>query len=244
MGCEVCSANKVYDIGLDRKVDALKNVTLSFPPGSLSVILGRSGCGKTTLLRVIAGLERLDSGTVATDRSNAAMVFQEPRLMPWLSVKANVELVIGGVENRSERAMSCLEMVGLSGFSHAMPSQLSGGMAQRVALARALSFEPTLLLMDEPFGALDYFTRRGLQEELLSIVKEKNLTTLFVTHDVEEAIALASRLVIMDDGKVVSVLEPVDGRSISAQDREDLRELILSTLGGKKQDLSALSKGD
>lgn len=243
VGCDVCSASKAYNVAPGCRVEALRNVTLSFPDGSLSVILGKSGCGKTTLLRTIAGLERPDSGSVKTDRSRVAMVFQEPRLMPWLSVRENVELVMGDADDRFERAMSCLELVGLAEFSRAMPNQLSGGMAQRVALARALSFEPKLLLMDEPFGALDYFTRKALQEELMSIVRSKKLTTLFVTHDVDEAISLASRLVVMDDGRISSVLEPVDGRSMSPQEREDLRELILKIIGGKNRDLSVLSKG-
>lgn len=243
MGCEVCSASKTYHVTPGCNVEALRDVTLSFPDGSLSVILGRSGCGKTTLLRAIAGLESPDSGAVKTDRSKVAMVFQEPRLMPWLSVRENVELVMGDFCDRSEKAMSCLELVGLSDFSMAMPNQLSGGMAQRAALARALAFEPELLLMDEPFGALDYFTRKGLQEELLSIVRSKKLTTLFVTHDVDEAISLASRLVVMDGGRISSVLESVDGRSMSPQGREDLRELILKIIGGKNRGLSVLSKG-
>lgn len=240
---EITSANKSYSVGSKGKVDALKDVTLSFPEGSLSVILGRSGCGKTTLLRVMAGLERLDSGSVKMGVGKVGMVFQEPRLMPWLSVRENVELVIGDGESRSQKAMACLHTVALSDFADAMPNQLSGGMAQRVALARALGFDPDLILLDEPFGALDYFTRKALQEELTSIVRSKKLTTLFVTHDVDEAISIGSRLIVMDGGKVVSVLESLDGRSMSPQDREDLRELILSLIGGKNRDLSVLSKG-
>ncbi|SMG47897.1 ABC transporter ATP-binding protein [Dethiosulfovibrio salsuginis] len=243
MSCEITSASKGYRLGAKGKVDALKDVTLSFPEGSLSVILGRSGCGKTTLLRVMAGLEKLDSGSVKMGSGKVGMVFQEPRLMPWLSVRENVELVIDDDQRRSQKAMACLHTVGLSDFADGMPNQLSGGMAQRVALARALGFDPDLILLDEPFGALDYFTRKALQEELTSIVRSRKLTTLFVTHDVDEAISIGSRLIVMDGGKVVSVLESLDGRSMSPQDREDLRELILSLIGGKNRDLSVLSKG-
>lgn len=242
MSCEIISASKWYRVGAKGKVDALKDVNLSFPEGSLSVILGRSGCGKTTLLRVMAGLEKLDSGSVKMGSGKVGMVFQEPRLMPWLSVRENVELVIGDGESRSQKAMACLQTVGLSDFADGMPNQLSGGMAQRVALARALGFDPDLILLDEPFGALDYFTRKALQEELTSIVRSKKLTTLFVTHDVDEAISIGSRLIVMDGGKVVSVLESLDGGK-SPQDREDLRELILNLIGGKNRDLSVLSKG-
>nr|WP_321502457.1 ATP-binding cassette domain-containing protein [uncultured Dethiosulfovibrio sp.] len=243
MSCEIISASKGYRLGAKGKVDALKDVTLSFPEGSLSVILGRSGCGKTTLLRVMAGLEKLDSGSVKMGSGKVGMVFQEPRLMPWLSVRENVELVIDDGKHRSQKTTNCLHTVGLSDFADAMPNQLSGGMAQRVALARALGFDPDLILLDEPFGALDYFTRKALQEELTSIVRSRKLTTLFVTHDVDEAISIGSRLIVMDGGKVVSVLESLDGRSMSPQDREDLRELILNLIGGKNRDLSVLSKG-
>lgn len=244
MEIELKSATRTYPVGRGKTVVALNQVDLVFPRGSFTVILGKSGCGKTTMLRLLAGLERPDGGSVVREhKSVVGMVFQEPRLMPWLSVLRNVELVLGDSGNKRERASACLDSVGLSSFLDAMPDQLSGGMAQRVALARAISFEPKILLMDEPFGALDYFTRKALQDELLSIVKTRGLTTVFVTHDVEEAISLASRIVIMESGRVLSVLDPIDGRSLSAQDREDLRDLILRSLENNTEGLSALSKG-
>jgi ABC-type nitrate/sulfonate/bicarbonate transport system ATPase subunit len=171
-------------------------------------ILGPSGCGKTTLLRCMHGLIGLDSGRIAIDgasvtgpRRNVAMVFQHFGLMPWKRVRENVGygLELSGLARQSviERVRRYTDMVGLAGFEQAYPYQLSGGMQQRVGLARALAMEPDILLMDEPFGSLDAQTREILQDELLSIYQRQPRTMVFITHSIEEAIALGDRIVVL-----------------------------------------------
>ena len=187
-------------------LDAIRDVDLSVAPGEVSVIVGPSGCGKTTLLRIIAGLERATSGMVALERPDGgsptnAMVFQGRSVFPWLTVRQNVAygLKLLGVKRRArgDRADELLDVVGLSRFAGAYPDQLSEGMRQRVAIARALAVDPDVLLMDEPFGALDEQTRLLLQEELLRIWEDSGTTVLFVTHSIDEAMVLADRIVVM-----------------------------------------------
>ena len=205
---------KSYRLG-DGDVVALADVSLSFPRGSITTVVGRSGCGKTTLLRLLAGLERPSSGELLRRDGGplrTGVVFQEARLMPWLDALGNVAF---GLRRRvsaaeaEERSRVALETVGLSTFADAMPGQLSGGMAQRVAIARALVTEPDLLLLDEPFAALDAFTRRAMQNELVAIWQKKGATIVFVTHDVEEAVLLGERVLELERGRVVGY-EPVD----------------------------------
>ncbi|MCF4114280.1 ATP-binding cassette domain-containing protein [Dethiosulfovibrio acidaminovorans] len=199
--------------------------------GSFTVVLGKSGCGKTTMLRLMAGLAPPSSGKIVMKGGRSVgVVFQEPRLMPWLSVRKNVELVLDKATENTGRIEEILRQVGLSYFENAMPSQLSGGMSQRVALARALAYEPEILLMDEPFGALDYFTRRKLQQDLSLLVEKRGLTVVLVTHDVEEAIFLASRIVVMGKGRILSVMEDVNSKSMNLQERETLKAGILASL--------------
>lgn len=191
-----------------RTVEALSDVEFAVEDGEFVCIVGPSGCGKTTLFRIIAGLEDATSGAVTLDGSpvtgpgtDRGMVFQEYGLFPWRTVSENVAFGLEeqGVEEpaRSERVTEMLELVGLDGFADAYPKELSGGMKQRVGIARALAVDPELFLMDEPFGAVDAQTRDMLHGELLDIWAETDKTVLFVTHDVEEAVTLADRVVVM-----------------------------------------------
>ena len=201
-------------------VHALDNVALTINDGEFITILGPSGCGKTTLLRAVAGLVpwqkgdiRINGASVTGPGPERSMVFQGFALMPWATVLRNVAfgLELRGVakQARESRAQELIEMVGLTGFENNNPGELSGGMQQRVGLARALAVDPEVLLMDEPFGALDEQTRRLLQEELLSIMEEASKTVLFVTHSMEEAVLLGDRVVLMSarPGKVDEVID-------------------------------------
>ena len=186
---------------------ALDGVTLSVPAGELISIIGPSGCGKSTLLRLVAGLDTPDSGElwvgaeqIAEPSAERGLVFQDPNLFPWLTVRRNIEtgLVARGVlhEKRSE-VNDFMRLVGLESFADAFPHHLSGGMAQRVALARALINHPKVLLLDEPLGALDAFTRMRMQDEVLRLWEARGTTMLLVTHDIDEAIYMSDRIVIM-----------------------------------------------
>lgn len=185
---------------------ALENINLHITPGEFTCVVGGSGCGKTTLLRIIAGLEntydgvvRLGEHRIAGPGEDRGLVFQEHRLLPWLTVQMNVGFGIKNLPRgeQRERIAQYIDLVGLHGFEHSYPHQLSGGMAQRVAIARALVSHPQLLLLDEPFGALDALTRIRMQQELLRIWQAQQTTMILVTHDIDEAIYLADRIVIM-----------------------------------------------
>ena len=185
---------------------ALSNVGLTMSPGEIVALVGGSGCGKTTLLRLVAGLDQPSTGTVEVDGDvvrapNAAvgLVFQEPRLLPWLSVADNIAFGLKHLDKDERRARVdfALQRVGLTGYNDRWPRQLSGGQAQRVAISRALAPEPKVLLLDEPFSALDAFTRASLHEHLLALWAAKRPTLLIVTHDVEEAVTLADRVIVM-----------------------------------------------
>ncbi|TVQ32454.1 MAG: ABC transporter ATP-binding protein [Geminicoccaceae bacterium] len=187
-------------------VTALQGIDLTVGEGEIVALVGTSGCGKSTLLRILAGLEqpsrgavRLDGATITGPEPRIGFVFQEPRLMPWLTVEANIGFGLHDLpaEVQHGRTQRLLHRVGLHGFAKALPSELSGGMAQRAALARALAREPEILLLDEPFSALDAFTREDLQRHLLELWEEWRFTALLVTHDLEEALALAQRVVVM-----------------------------------------------
>jgi len=191
-----------------RRLDVLSQLSLEIRAGECLVIVGASGSGKTTLLRVLAGLEAADGGEVLIDGrpvlgvgSERAVIFQEPRLLPWLTVLGNISF---GLEVRGEpqayarqTARRYLNLVGLDDFADAFPRQLSGGMAQRVGIARALAVQPEILLLDEPLGALDAMTKITMQEELSRIWREENVTMVMVTHDIEEAIFLADRVLVL-----------------------------------------------
>ncbi|MDQ2736031.1 MAG: ABC transporter ATP-binding protein [Pseudomonadota bacterium] len=206
----------------EHTVTALADVSLTIGEGEFVALIGPSGCGKTTLLRVIADLEAVSSGTVHVNGLSArearlarayGYVFQAPALFPWRTVLANVclPLEIHGLDKAKAKAvaMSHLERVGLAGFEGKYPWQLSGGMQQRVSIARALGFEPKLLMMDEPFGALDEITRDRLNEQLLRLWERERRTVVFVTHSIPEAVFLSSRIVVMSPrpGRIVEVIE-------------------------------------
>jgi NitT/TauT family transport system ATP-binding protein len=187
-------------------VRALVNVNLTIREGEFFAIVGPSGCGKTTILRILAGLEKQSSGTFEMKRNDPtkpinSMVFQEQSVFPWMTVRDNVSygLRMRGVpkKQRDETVDYYIEKVGLTKFAKAYPFQLSGGMKQRVSLGRAFANDPEILLMDEPFGALDEQTKLLLQEELLRIWQETNKTVCFITHSIDEAIVLADRIMVM-----------------------------------------------
>ncbi|MFD0884036.1 ABC transporter ATP-binding protein [Streptosporangium algeriense] len=199
--------SKIYGQGRNGLL-ALDNVSLSVAPGEFVSLLGASGCGKSTLLSLVAGLDSPTTGTLSVGGRKVAMMFQEPALFPWLTVAANVEMAlrVQGVAKRErrERAAEFLDIVHLGGFGAKRPHELSGGMRQRVALARALAQEADVLLMDEPFGALDAMTRDLLHDELERIWQKRGLSVLFVTHNVREAVRLGDRVVLLSSrpGKV------------------------------------------
>ena len=183
----------------------LKDVRLDIHPGEIVALIGPSGCGKSTLLRIGAGLEREFTGAVRLcgeplhgPHPAAGVVFQEPRLLPWLTVAENVAFSEDGAKDARRRALDLLEEVELREWADALPKELSGGMAQRVALARGLFRQPALLLLDEPFSAVDAFKRMRLQDLLLDVVRRHGVTALLVTHDVDEAVYLADRVVVLD----------------------------------------------
>jgi len=180
----------------------LDGIDLSIAPGEFVALVGRSGCGKSTLLRLIAGLEASDGGTVAIDGAGRAdalrLMFQEARLLPWKSVLGNVAL--GGIGHGP--ALAALEQVGLATRGGEWPSVLSGGQRQRVALARALVHAPGILLLDEPLGALDALTRIGMQQLIESLWQRQGFSAVLVTHDVQEALVLADRVLVIEEGRI------------------------------------------
>lgn len=188
-------------------VHALNGVDLTIAPGEFISLIGPSGCGKSTLLRLLAGLDRptegsiyLDGEAVSRPNCDRGLVFQDHTLFPWLTIRENVAFGLKArklYKEQRESVAEYLDMVGLTGFERSYPHQLSGGMCQRASLARALIGHPKVLLLDEPLGALDAFTRMNMQDELLRIRKEKNMTMVMVTHDVDEAVYLSDQIVVM-----------------------------------------------
>ncbi len=234
LAVQVKDASVTFDEG-DQPVHALQNVNLNIAAGEFVSFIGPSGCGKTTLMRVIADLEQVTSGTVLVNGVSAAearqqgaygYVFQAPALYPWRTVLKNVMLPLEikgmGAAERKDVAMRQLANVGLAGFEGKFPWQLSGGMQQRVSIARALGFEPKILMMDEPFGALDEITRDRLNEQLLQLWAKERRTVIFVTHSIPEAAFLSSKIVVMSarPGRVVEVIES----NLPANRTLDIRE--------------------
>lgn len=211
------NVNKSFTVD-GQKVDVLKDINLEVQEGEFIAIVGHSGCGKSTLLKIIAGLEKNDTGLVTVDGKEVngpgmdrGMIFQEHRLFPWMSIEKNVQLGLKGLSKEEKTKLSdqYLELVKLSEFKKAYPSQLSGGMSQRAAIARSLVSQPEVLLLDEPFGALDALTKIELQEELLKIRERFHNTMLMVTHDIEETVYLADRIVVMSarPGRIKDVIK-------------------------------------
>lgn len=216
-----------------KRIDVLKNFELTVPAREITVILGRSGCGKTTLLRLIGGLDKEFTGTITTPGdARTAFVFQEARLMPWLTVRQNIAFGLKKKEIDPVKIDSLIALTGLDGFSDAYPRQLSGGMSQRTALARALALQPRFILMDEPFAALDHFTREKMQLALLEIHKNNRCGVLFVTHSIDEALTIGHRIVVLEDKKVKKVY-PLDRgwrETCSEEQYRALKEDILSSI--------------
>ena len=199
---EILNLSKHFFIG-EKRIDVLRELNLSIKKNKITVILGRSGCGKTTLLRLIAGLEGVSLGEINfKEQAKIGFVFQEPRLMPFLNVYENIVFPLKKQEIEASKIDSLISMIGLSDFKFAAVSQLSGGMSSRVSLARVLAYEANLILMDEPFAALDAFTRASMQAEILKIQAGK--TILFVTHNIDEALFLADEIILLEKGGIKS----------------------------------------
>ena len=235
---EVIGASKIFNEGTANQVDALLDVNLTIAPGEFVSLIGPSGCGKSTLLRLIANLLEPTQGEISVNGKTSAqarldqdygMAFQQAGLFDWRTVSKNIELPLelkGWDKNkRAVRAAEMLELVKLQDFGNMFPWQLSGGMQQRVAIARALAAHPPLLLMDEPFGALDEMTREYMQGELLRICEETSTTVVFVTHSIPEAVYLSNRVVVMS---------PRPGRIL---------EIIPVNLGSKRSELTRAADG-
>jgi sulfonate transport system ATP-binding protein len=209
---EISGIGKTYANG----TVAIRDVTLAIKEGEIAVVVGGSGCGKSTLLRLLSGLDRptqgfvrVDGNVITSPHPAVGIVFQEPRLLPWLTVAQNVGFGLEGVPKaeRKTRVEAALSRVGLADYAKRWPRELSGGQGQRVAIARALVARPSVLLLDEPFSALDAFTRAELQDHLLELWEDTKPTLVLVTHDIEEAVVLASRIVVMSPhpGRVAAI---------------------------------------
>ncbi|MFF1529609.1 ABC transporter ATP-binding protein [Cellulomonas sp. NPDC058312] len=234
---QVTGVGRVFGAG-ERAVAALESVHLTVGAGEFVSLIGPSGCGKSTLLRLVADLDRPTSGTIDVFGRSAeqarlghdyGIAFQQAGLLPWRTVRGNIELPLSlhgvGRAGRRQRADEMLALVGLTDFADHYPDQLSGGMQQRVAIARALAERPSLLLMDEPFGALDEMTRERLQSELVRICAETQAAVVFVTHSIPEAVFLSDRVVVMSarPGRIAGIVDVGLGRSGERGDglRED-----------------------
>lgn len=219
MYIEVKNASKKF-IQNGKELIALDNVSLDIEKGEFICLLGPSGCGKSTLLNALAGFDKVNSGSVKIDGKevtgpsiNNITIFQNYGLLPWRNVLKNVELGLESKkipkEERTVIAQKFIDLVGLKGYEKSHPGQLSGGQQQRVAIARGLAVDPDIIFMDEPFGALDAITRMKLQEDILRISREEKKTIIFVTHDIEEAVFLADRIVVMmaNPGRIKSIVK-------------------------------------
>jgi len=228
---------KVFNEGRPNEVEALQHIDLTVEPGEFVTLIGPSGCGKSTLLRMIASLTPPSDGDITVNGKSAeqarldrdyGMAFQKAGLFDWRTVSKNIELPLElmgwAPKDRKARAKTMLELVQLGDFGDHHPAELSGGMQQRIAIARALSFEPSLLLMDEPFGALDEMTREHVQDELLRLWRETETTVVFVTHSVPEAVYLSTRVLVMSPrpGRIASMID-IDLEERRAETRDDPR---------------------
>lgn len=250
-GIQLSGLSKTFH-GRGKLVEALRDITLTCPPGSFTALIGPSGCGKSTVLRASLGLEPMDAGKVeiggqrpelATAAGITGVAFQDAGLLPWRTVTRNIALpleVLGrDVGPAAGRIRNLIALVGLKGYEDALPGELSGGMRQRVAIARALVSEPRVLFLDEPFGALDQILRRQMNIELQRIWAETGVTTLLVTHGIDEAVFLADRVAVMQaaPGRIVDVVEidlprPREPALFSAPHFHELCDRIAGVLHG------------
>lgn len=213
----------------------LKDISFKLEKGEIITFLGPSGCGKSTLLRILAGLENYDSGKIINNASHTAFIFQEDRLLPWLNLRDNIELVLKDHLNDQkkieEKTADVLGAVNLAKYNHYLPKELSGGMKQRGAIARALAIEPELLLMDEPFANLDFPLRLDLIKLLSRIFAKKRMGGIFVTHDSREAVLLGDKIMIMQDnpGRIESSIEitiPKEDRYLESEEISQYNKLL------------------
>ncbi|MBS7328716.1 MAG: ABC transporter ATP-binding protein [Oxalobacter sp.] len=234
-GISISHVGKRFTNVQDETVVALSNINLEVPTGSFISLIGPSGCGKSTLLRLVAGLITPEDGTLALDGqkiekpgSDRGFMFQQHTLFPWLTIRDNIAFSLkaqGIYKETADRVDEFIDLVGLKGFDNYYPHQLSGGMCQRASLARAIVSHPKVLLLDEPLGALDAFTRMNMQDELLRIWKERNMTMIMVTHDVDEAIYLSDRIVVMSPrpGRITKIVDVGFSRPRARSSPEFLR---------------------
>ena len=256
MYIEIQDATKIYEKpggfrSSKESFTALDHISLQIEKGEFICLLGPSGCGKTTLMNSIAGFETLTEGSITIDGQKVkapsekyVTIFQNYGLLPWRTVEKNVELGLETLkvpkQERKQIAMKYLQLVGLENFAKRHPAQLSGGQQQRVAIARGLAFDPEILFMDEPFGALDAITRYKLQDDLLHITKSQNKTVIFVTHDIDEAVFLADKIVVMspNPGRIKAVIPIGLGshRDRTGGDFLQLRDKVFRIFNMKEED--------
>ncbi len=241
---EIASVDRTYVDVNDNSVEALRNINLSVKKGEFVSIIGPSGCGKTTLLRLVAGLDTPESGEITLEGKkitgpgpDLGYVFQQGSLFPWLTIEKNIAAGLKArrvYREHKDDVGQFVKLIGLEGFEKSYPHQISGGMAQRVAIARALINRPSALLLDEPMGALDAFTRADLQDKLLELWEKDGTTMILVTHDVDEAVYLSDRIVIMTPrpGKISEILEVSlpRPRDRGSDDFIQIRKAILAKL--------------
>lgn len=253
---------KTYFLRRDRSIQALEDVDLTIDEGEFVCLLGPSGCGKSTILRILAGLEKQSAGVAeiavpseAEPRPLTSMVFQEQSIFPWMKVLDNVAFGLKargiGRSERRRRASEYVHQVGLAEFAEMLPHELSGGMKQRVSIARAFANDPHVLLMDEPFAALDEQTKLVLQQELLALWERTRKTVVYVTHSIDEAILIADRIIVMSSrpGRILASLDvgfPRPRRLEEVRSKQEYGELFneIWRLLGHGRDLSATAQGE
>lgn len=240
MAINIKNVQKTFAID-GKEIEVLRDINFSIADGQIISIVGTSGCGKSTLLKIIAGLESATSGSVELNgkkierpsERDIGVIFQEPRLLPWSSVEKNIEFGISQSlpkQERKEWIQEHIELVGLKGFEKALPKQLSGGMQQRVSIARSLINRPNALILDEPFGALDAFTKINMQKEVLHIWEKEKTTLILVTHDIDEAIFMGDQVIVLSNkpGRIKKII-PVDlprSRDRTGDDFSHIRKLV------------------
>lgn len=232
-GIKLVNVSKFYTVEKET-IKVLDGINLEIPKNKITIILGRSGCGKTTLLRLVSGLEKFEQGEIlGSDSKKKAYVFQEDRLMPWLNVRKNITFGINKKDIDDSKIDKIIDTVGLNKFYSAYPSQLSGGMKQRVSIARAFAYDPDFIMMDEPFSALDFFTREQMQNELLRINKTLKCSILFVTHSIDEALTLGDKIVVLEKGIIKSqyeIEEESNKRDLLDEKFVKLKKMIIDDL--------------